>query len=84
MTAIGGKLKVENKIRYFVRIKPEHIKEFKNTTIEKGFFAGFSIIEGTNQCVFKIFPSESTIIIPYDYILWMAPSKLDFDRQQNL
>lgn len=64
-------------IRHIVKIKPEYVKEFKNTTIENGKFAGVIIIEGQDTCVFKILPSECTIMIPYDYILWMAPAKID-------
>lgn len=70
-------------IRYIVKIKPEYISEFKDTIIESGRFAGISIIEGQEKCVFQILPSETMIVIPYDYILWVAPVKKDIRNYEN-
>ena len=70
-------------IVYIVRIKPEFQINFKDTTINHKF-AGKILAQIRDAYVFELNGnSKAIVIIPFDWIECMAPSKAHFELMQR-
>lgn len=61
-------------IYYIVSLKERYIYELRLTTIRKEFCGRIENQTGTN-IYFRLNESDALIIIPHDWIEWMAPAK---------
>lgn len=68
---------------YIVRVKPEFQINFKDTTINHKF-AGKILAQIRDAYVFELnSPTKAMVIIPFDWIECMAPSKIHFGLMQR-
>lgn len=67
------------KIKYIVRLKSD--KKLEYTTINRDF-CGELITDGP-QMVFKLNGSGALVIIPFDWIEYMAPSKVHWELERE-
>ena len=72
----------KNKIMYIVKLKDDVLKKLSATTLYKGKFAGKIVKTGSNM-LFELNGSKANIIIPYDWIDYMAPSKFFWENNLN-
>lgn len=66
----------KNKIRYIVHLKDNF--NMPNTTIKHTFCGSIENVNSTN-IYFKLHGCGGYVIIPYNKIEWMAPSKVLWD-----
>lgn len=66
-------------IYYIVGIKSERLSSLENTTINKEF-CGRIVKITENNTFFKLNGSEVNVIVPTDWIEYLAPSKLLWDK----
>ena len=70
-------------IVYIVRVKPEFQINFKGTTINHKF-AGKILAQIRDAYVFELNGAyDAIVIIPFDWIECMAPSKAHFELMQR-
>lgn len=70
-------------IVYIVRVKSEFQINFKDTTINHNF-AGKILAQIRDAYVFELnSPTKAMVIIPFDWIECMAPSKVHFELMQR-
>lgn len=65
-------------IIYIVKLKPEMQDELRLTTIKREFCGKF-ITRLDDTFVFELNGSEAQVIVPYNAIEWMAPSKVHWE-----
>ena len=66
-------------IYYIVGIKSERLSSLENTTINKEF-CGRIVKITENNTFFKLNGSEVNVIVPTDWIEYLAPSKLLWNK----
>ena len=70
-------------IVYIVRVKSEFQINFKDTTINHKF-AGKILAQIRDAYVFELnSPTKAIVIIPFDWIECMAPSKIHFELMKK-
>lgn len=69
----------ERNVPYIVKIKEEARRKYKITTINEEF-AGFFIRGKDDKLSFELVGSRMFVIIPYEDIEYMAPSKVYFNK----
>lgn len=80
MNKLGNEETLNKKnIYYIVGIKNERFPSLKNTTINKEF-CGRIVKITENNTFFKLNGSEVNVIIPTDWIEYLAPSKLLWNK----
>lgn len=71
-------------IYYIVNIKEEYRNELRLTTINKEF-CGKIVNQTARNIYFELNCSGALVIIPHDWIDWLAPSKILWEhRRQRL
>lgn len=73
-------IEYERNIPYIVVIKDKYINEINNTTLENGKFCGYVENFYNGSFFFTLNGIEMTVIIPWNWIEFMAPSKVYFDK----
>ena len=71
------KISKERKIKYIVTLKDSF--EMPLTTINKTF-CGMLETVGNNSLYFRLNGSNALVIVPYNEIAWMAPSKVFWEQ----
>ncbi|ASM69712.1 hypothetical protein [Blautia hansenii] len=61
---------------YFVKLKEKYVQELYNynTKIANGF-AGVIVNQTMSNIYFELKNTKELVIIPYEYVLWLAPVK---------
>ena len=77
-------MKLDDKVKYIVKIKDEFVPFFEKTTLsKKGVFCGMIIQKG-DQMIFELNgPFHANVIIPCSWIEWLAPSCIYFAQFEN-
>ena len=70
---------MDKNIKYIVTIKDEHLHAFASTTINRQF-CGEIIAQIRDHFVFSLNGSGAQVIIPYEWIECMAPSKAHWEQ----
>lgn len=71
--------RIEN-ILYIVKIKERYLEKLSKTTLKNGRFAGILLKSGENMAFELNGSSKAIIIIPYNWIEYMAPSLLNWGK----
>lgn len=59
---------------YFVKLKERYAQDLYNTKIANGF-AGVIVNQTMSNIYFELKNTKELVIIPYEYVLWLAPVK---------
>jgi hypothetical protein len=76
-----NKNKFEDNIPYIVNLKDEFV--MLNTVIRRTF-CGFLVHNAAGKLVFELNGSRMLVVVPFDKIEWMAPSKVHHERFVNM
>lgn len=71
-----------NDTYYIVRLKeyiPDHL--FYRTIIENNSFCGKIVNQTCKKIYFEIYGNNVLVIIPHEWIEWMAPSRILLEKQ---
>lgn len=68
-------------IYYLVRLKDDIQDEMYYKSTIKNKFCGKIVHQENGKIFFELNNSDALVIIPYDWILWLAPSKVLWDKQ---
>lgn len=59
---------------YLVKLKERYAQDLHNTKIANGF-SGTMVTQTTRNLYFELKDTKELVIIPHEYILWLAPVK---------
>lgn len=59
---------------YFVKLKERYVQDLYNTKIANGF-VGVIVNQTMSNIYFELKNTKELVIIPYEYVLWLAPVK---------
>lgn len=70
----------ERKIPYIVTIKINRLDDVSDTVLQSGVFCGYIENFNYSNYIFTLLNNKMTVIIPWDWIEFMAPSKKYYDK----